>query len=137
MYQNSQQIEIPWRVLPGRLSVSRTFGDIQAKDERFGGNRMVVMALPDITEIELNDEYNFIIIGCDGIYDVLKNEEILECINFVIKERKMNEFINDEDVHKLCGDFASMIIKAALAKDSFDNLSCIVIAINLNGLLPI
>jgi len=25
-------------VLPGRLSVSRTFGDIEAKLERFGGN---------------------------------------------------------------------------------------------------
>ena len=27
----------PYRVLPGRLSVSRTFGDIEAKFEKFGG----------------------------------------------------------------------------------------------------
>ena len=49
----------------------------------------------------------------------------------------MTEFIKDEDYHELCGDFAYMIIKCALAKDSFDNVSCIVIALNLNGLLPI
>ena len=137
LYQNGKEIEIPWRVLPGRLSVSRTFGDIEAKEEKFGGMKGVVVALPDITEIELNDEYNFIVIGCDGIFDVLSNEELLECIHIVLKEKKMTEFINDEDVHELCGDFAAMIIKSALAKDSFDNVSCIVIALNLNGLLPI
>ena len=137
LYQNGKEIEIPWRVLPGRLSVSRTFGDIEAKDERFGGMKGVVVALPDITEIELNDEFNFIVIGCDGIFDVLSNEELLECIKIVLKEKKMTEFIKDEDIHELCGDFAAMIIKSALAKDSFDKVSCIVVALNLNGLLPI
>ena len=137
LYQNGKEVEIPWRVLPGRLSVSRTFGDIEAKEEKFGGKKGVVIALPDITEIELNDEYNFIIIGCDGIFDVLSNEELLECIHIVLKEKKMTEYINEADIHALCGDFADMIIKSALAKDSFDNVSCIVIALNLNGLFPI
>ena len=36
----------PLRVFPGKLSVSRTFGDIEAKDERFGGNNKVVVAEP-------------------------------------------------------------------------------------------
>jgi len=31
-------------VLPGRLSVSRTFGDIEAKAEKFGGKAGVVIA---------------------------------------------------------------------------------------------
>ena len=137
LYQNGKEIEIPWRVLPGRLSVSRTFGDIEAKEEKFGGMKGVVVALPDITEIELNDEYNFIVLGCDGIFDVISNEELLQCFQIVLKEKKMTEFINDENIHELCGDFAAMIIKCALAKDSFDNVSCIVIALNLNGLLPI
>ena len=135
LYQNGKEIEIPWRVLPGRLSVSRTFGDIEAKEEKFGGMKGVVAALPDITEIELNEEYNFIVIGCDGIFDVLSNEELLECVKIVLKEKKINEAIKDEEIHELCGDFAAMIIKSALAKDSFDNISCIVIALNLNGLL--
>ena len=135
LYQNGKEIETPWRVLPGRLSVSRTFGDIEAKDPKFGGMKGVVVALPDITEIELNDEYNFIVLGCDGIFDVLSNEELLECVKIVLKEKKINDVIKDEDIHELCGDFAAMIIKSALAKDSFDNVSCIVIALNLNGLL--
>lgn len=134
VYQNGVKIKTPWRILPGRLSVSRTFGDILAKDEKFGGNKTAIIALPDINEMELNNEYNFIVMGCDGIFDVLKNEELLECIQIVIKEKKIKDF-KDVDMHKLCGDFASMIIKSALAKDSFDNVSCIVIAINLEPYL--
>ena len=138
LHQNEKNAEMSWRVLPGKLSVSRTFGDILAKEEKYGGNKTVIIALPDITEIELDDNYNFIVIGSDGIFDVLQNEELLDCINVVIKEKKkIKDKINDEDIPQLCGDFASMIIKSALTKGSFDNLSCIVIALNLNDLLPI
>lgn len=38
----------PYRVLPGRLSVARTFGDIEAKMEKFGGKRGVIIAEPEI-----------------------------------------------------------------------------------------
>ena len=135
LYQNGKQIEIPWRVLPGRLSVSRTFGDVEAKEEKFGGNKNVVVACPDITEIDLDNEFNLIVLGCDGIFDVLSNEEILECIRIVLKEKKITEVNDLTDISELCGDFAAMIIKSALAKDSFDNVSCIVIALNIKDLL--
>ena len=134
IYQNGSKVNAPWRVNPGQLSVSRTFGDIQAKDEKFGGNKTAIIALPDITEIELNNNYNFIVMACDGIFDVLKNEELLECIKIVIKEKNITNF-KDVNMHQLCGDFANVIIKSALAKDSFDNVSCIVIAINLESFL--
>lgn len=38
----------PWRVLPGRLSVSRTIGDLEAKTEKYGGKRGVVVAEPEL-----------------------------------------------------------------------------------------
>ena len=131
IYQNGKLIEIPWRVCPGGLSVSRTFGDIESKDERFGGKKGVVVALPDISEFELNDKYNFIVIGCDGIFDVLSNGEIIECIKIVLKINKSK----NKKINELCGDFASMIIKSALAKESFDNVSCIVIVFNLKDFI--
>ena len=129
LFQNGQEIEIPWRVLPGRLSVSRTFGDIEAKDEKFGGMKNVVCALPDITEIELNDDFSFIVIGCDGIFDVLSNEELVECVKIVLNEKK------NLDVNLICKECSNMIIKSSLAKDSFDNVSCIFIALNLKKVL--
>jgi len=38
----------PHRVFPGRLSVSRTFGDLEAKALKYDGNPNVVIAEPDI-----------------------------------------------------------------------------------------
>ena len=130
LFQNGKQIEIPWRVMPGGLSVSRTFGDIESKEAKFGGKKDVVAALPDVVEFELNDDYNFMVIGCDGIFDVLSNNEMLECIKIVLKINK-----NKKKINELCGDFAAMIIKSALAKESFDNVSCIVVVFNINGLI--
>ena len=134
IYQNGKKIDIPWRVNPGRLSVSRTFGDIEAKNENFGGKKNIVVALPDITEIELDDDFNLLVIGCDGIFDVLSNEQILECVKIVIKEKNMKD-LNEINVSELCGDIADMIIKSSLALDSFDNVSCIVVAFNLKDLI--
>ena len=39
----------PYRVAPGRLSVSRTFGDIEAKCEKLGGKPGVVISEPEIS----------------------------------------------------------------------------------------
>ena len=132
--QNGKEIEPPWRVLPGRLSVSRTFGDVEAKNENLGGMKNVVVALPDITEIELDEDFNFIVLGCDGIFDVLSNEEILECVKIVLKEKKITD-LNNANISELCGYIADMIIKSSLAKDSYDNVSCVVVAINMKELI--
>ncbi len=40
-------------MFPGRLSVSRTFGDIEAKIEKYEGNPKVVIAEPDITAFKM------------------------------------------------------------------------------------
>lgn len=49
---------------PGRLSVSRTFGDIEAKRVCFGGNPHVVVATPDIKQFKIKPNYDFIVLGC-------------------------------------------------------------------------
>lgn len=54
----------PLRVSPGKLSVSRTIGDIEAKLEKFGGNENVIIPIPDIKYFEISDQYDFILIGC-------------------------------------------------------------------------
>ena len=64
----------PFRVLPGRLSVSRTFGDIEAKMEKYGGKSGVVIAQPEIASFALQDDFHdFIVLGCDGIFDRMTN----------------------------------------------------------------
>ena len=54
----------PFRVHPGRLSVSRTFGDIEAKRERYGGNPKVIIAEPEIKAFNINSSLDFLVLAC-------------------------------------------------------------------------
>jgi len=66
----------PVRVIPGRLSVSRTFGDCIAKMEKYDGNPNVVIVDPEIHHLNIkNDTDDFIVLGCDGIFDRINTEQ--------------------------------------------------------------
>lgn len=64
----------PLRVFPGRLSVSRTIGDLEAKVEETGGNPNVVIAEASTKVIDVTDDTDFIVLGCDGIFDKMTNK---------------------------------------------------------------
>jgi protein phosphatase PTC2/3 len=70
----------PIRVLPGRLSVSRTFGDPEAKLEYKGGNPNVVIADPEIKVFQITKAHDYIMLGCDGIFDKMSNEDVNACV---------------------------------------------------------
>ena len=76
----TQQLVLgPHRVIPGRLSVSRTFGDIEAKHPKYGGKEGVVIAQPEISQFTVRkDFHDFIVLGCDGIFDRLTNQQVLD-----------------------------------------------------------
>ena len=66
MQGGSEQLILgPHRVLPGRLSVSRTFGDIEAKKTKYGGNPKVIVADPDVKAFKVVGNYDFIILACN------------------------------------------------------------------------
>jgi serine/threonine protein phosphatase PrpC len=53
----------PWRANAGGLSVSRTFGDFEAKYRELGGTPGVIVCEPDIFELDIKGA-DFIVIGC-------------------------------------------------------------------------
>lgn len=53
--------------------MSRTIGDIEAKDLRYGGIPGVVIATPEIRSFKIQDNYDFIVLGCDGIFEKIEN----------------------------------------------------------------
>lgn len=63
------RIQPPWRVMPGRLSVSRSFGDCMAKFPKYGGIPGCVSAVPEIDVYPMVNENDYLMLGCDGIFD--------------------------------------------------------------------
>jgi hypothetical protein len=110
---------LPWRVNPGRLSVSRTFGDIFAKHESLGGKSGVITADPDLYEYEIDAELDFVILACDGVFDRLENEDI---INDVWKLLRARSFYS---VHEAAEIIINSVFENSIRKMSYDNISII------------
>ena len=132
----------PYRVLPGKLSVSRTIGDAMAKIRRFGGNQKVIIPEPDIYVYDYKkDDIDFFIMGCDGIFDRLSSKDVFKCANLIIDNNNIKLMDNNDDneyfksnygdlinMNTTCGDIVDFIIKSSMIRKSLDNLTCIMIA---------
>ena len=71
----------PHRVFPGRLSVSRTIGDIEAKRAVYDGNPRVVIPEPDVVVFDISKTNpDFLVIGCDGIFDNMDSKDLVHCM---------------------------------------------------------
>lgn len=91
----------------GDLSVSRTFGDC---------NNKYTDPIPEITSKLLTDDF-FIVLGCDGLFDTLTNNDIsFEVNDYIKKNKKYN--------------IALLLAKQAIKNGSTDNVSVIVVISN-------
>jgi protein phosphatase 2C family protein 2/3 len=60
----------PERIIPGGLSVSRAIGDLTAKIAMLGGNPECLIAEPEIKKVILKGDEDFLVMACDGVWDV-------------------------------------------------------------------
>jgi protein phosphatase PTC2/3 len=119
----------PLRVLPGRLSVARTFGDPEAKIVALGGNPKCVIHNPEIKKFRIVKEHDFIILGCDGIFDKLENNESISCVWRAVHDNKFHPAVKNQakDIHKICGMGVEYVMKNSLLRRSLDNVTVVVI----------
>ena len=91
----------------GQLVLSRSLGDLYCK--KFG-----VSNIPDISINKLDRNVKYIVVASDGIWDVVKDNELLELSG------------NRKNAEGLCKD----LVKLSINKETKDNVSCIVISID-------
>jgi serine/threonine protein phosphatase PrpC len=93
-----------WRI--NGLSVSRAFGDLDCSP--------YVTHLPQIYKYNINPNDKFIIFACDGLWDVLSNQDVIDYINELLLNKKFK------------GNYSKELAKYAIIKGSLDNISVIV-----------
>ncbi|GJR82292.1 retrotransposon protein, putative, ty1-copia subclass [Tanacetum coccineum] len=98
--------------LNGELAVTRALGDRCMKSES------PLIAEPEMTQMVLTKDDEFMIIGCDGIWDVMSNED---AVNLVRKQLMQH---NDP---QRC---AAKLINQALHLHTSDNLTAIVVCLS-------
>lgn len=47
--------------------MSRTFGDIEAKKLKYGGNPRVIIAEPEVKSFKVQSNYDFVLLACKTI----------------------------------------------------------------------
>ena len=98
------------------LSVSRSLGDVDAKP--------YVSHQPEIFDYVLDMEDKFLILGCDGLWDVFDNQS---AVDFVLGEMKKNDYKINIDTNNLQRNIAKKIAEKAIEKGSTDNVSCLML----------
>lgn len=102
----------------GSLAVSRALGDFEYKNvEGKGPTEQLVSPEPEFY-IKTRDEVldQFLVLACDGVWDVMSNEDIC---NFITHRMKVQD-----NLEIICNE----VIDTCLYKGSRDNMSIIIIA---------
>lgn len=102
-----------WRI--SDLSVSRAFGDMDASP--------YVTHKPEIFKYKIPKNSKFIILGCDGLWDVLSNQEVS---NFVLNKLENTEKLNFMSRNSP-NNIAYSLAKYAIEKGSTDNVSIVIV----------
>ncbi|XP_061364420.1 probable protein phosphatase 2C 60 isoform X2 [Gastrolobium bilobum] len=65
----------------GSLNLARAIGDMEFKQNRFlPAEKQIVTANPDINTVDLCDEDEFIVLACDGIWDCLSSQQLVDFV---------------------------------------------------------
>ncbi|GLT58839.1 hypothetical protein SLA2020_317010 [Shorea laevis] len=99
--------------LNGQLSVARALGDWHMKGSK--GSACPLSAEPELQEADLTEEDEFLIMGCDGLWDVMSSQ----CAVAIVRKELM--IYNDPE---RC---SRELVREALKRNTCDNLTVIVI----------
>jgi serine/threonine protein phosphatase PrpC len=105
----------------GMLNLSRSIGDLDMKkNDNFDKKNQLVIPHPDIRKIDMLN-VNFIFIACDGVFDCLTNQEIVDFITVRLEKMKLGKILEEM--------LDNILPKSLYDKSMFgyDNMSAILI----------
>lgn len=113
-------------VIHGRINmgidVSRAFGDhIYKKNAKLGPKDQLLIAWPHITVEVINPKDQFILLICDGIWNAMPNQELVEFVN---------KRMVDSPLTRICEDAIRAILPTVMPKTGIvgkDNMTIMII----------
>uniref|UniRef100_A0ABK0LW69 protein-serine/threonine phosphatase n=1 Tax=Rattus norvegicus TaxID=10116 RepID=A0ABK0LW69_RAT len=112
----------------GGLNLSRAIGDhFYKRNKNLPPQEQMISALPDIKVLTLTDDHEFMVIACDGIWNVMSSQEVVDFIQSKISQRDENGEL------RLLSSIVEELLDQCLAPDTSgdgtgcDNMTCIII----------
>ncbi|XP_075057090.1 protein phosphatase 1G [Mixophyes fleayi] len=111
----------------GGLNLSRAVGDhFYKRNRNLPPEEQMISALPDIKVLTLNEEHEFMVIACDGIWNVMSSQEVVDFIQEKIKQEPSGEPVSLSSI-------VEELLDQCLAPDTSgdgtgcDNMTCIIV----------
>ena len=86
--------------------MSRALGDfVFKKNEKKPAEEQIVTAYPDVTVEKITLDHEFLVLACDGIWDVLSNKEVVDFVRGRLAQKMephMVSFKRSARPHTLC-----------------------------------
>ena len=113
----------------GMLNLTRAIGDLRFKsNNNLKRHEQSVISLPEITKIEDTEGIDFIILGCDGVWDCVKRQLVCDFVDSQIREHPKK---NLSEILKVIFDKCVSPVWGVVL--GTDNMSCIIIQFLHNG----
>lgn len=73
----------------GNLALSRALGDFGfKKNYSLGPDAQIITANPDVTCHEITEDDEFFVLACDGIWDCLSSQEVVDFVRYQVSQDK-------------------------------------------------
>uniref|UniRef100_A0A3B5LY33 Protein phosphatase 1G n=1 Tax=Xiphophorus couchianus TaxID=32473 RepID=A0A3B5LY33_9TELE len=111
----------------GGLNLSRAIGDhFYKRNKSLPPEDQMISAMPDVKVLTLNEEHDFMVIACDGIWNVLSSQEVVDFISERIKP-------DQDGKTRALSSIVEELLDHCLAPDTSgdgtgcDNMTCMIV----------
>ncbi len=80
----------------GGLNLSRAIGDHAYKKKSFlSAEEQAITALPDIRTLILDDQDEFMVIACDGIWNFMSSQDVIDFVRFRLDKKSLSQICEE------------------------------------------
>jgi len=116
----------------GNLNLSRALGDLEYKqDQKLGPEKQIISATPDVQIESRSNEDEFLVLCCDGVWDVKSNQEVVDFIRSRLSaSRQSDPTAMREALEALLDDCVSPDLKLTRGLGG-DNMTAVIVRLDV------
>lgn len=89
------------------MNLSRAIGDhAYKKTSSLPAEEQAITALPDIRTLSLDDQDEFMVIACDGIWNFMSSQDVIDFVRLRLEKKSLSQIC--EEVKSLSFSFFSI-----------------------------
>uniref|UniRef100_A0A3B3BGW3 protein-serine/threonine phosphatase n=1 Tax=Oryzias melastigma TaxID=30732 RepID=A0A3B3BGW3_ORYME len=111
----------------GGLNLSRAIGDhFYKRNDALPPEEQMISAMPDVKVLTLNEDHDFMVIACDGIWNVLSSQEV---VDFISERLKPDESGESRPLSSIVEELLDHCLAPDTSGDGTgcDNMTCIIV----------